>query len=152
VPDAASPPGAVPRVRSVVPDLFRVVRRLRRMSEPSTVDLAALLLLHRLGCGGPLRPSDLAGEVGLDVSTVSRHVRSLEEATLVSRQPDPADGRSFLLSVTERGAMVMAESLARREQALDRVLATWPEAEAADLRRLLARLADDLDQLDEETP
>jgi len=138
-------------VAPVVPDLFRVVRRLRRLSGPGEGDLAAMLLLHRVGCGGPIRPSELAADVGLDISTVSRHVRSLEESGLVSRRPDPADGRSFLLSVTDRGSAAMTESLARREQALDRVLQTWSQADAADLRHLLSRLADDLDRLDEET-
>lgn len=132
---------------TLVPDLFRVVRRLRRVSDPR-LDVTTIMLLHRLACSGPSRPSDLAAEVELDLSTVSRHARSLADSGLISREPDPQDGRSLLLALTQHGADVMTGAFHRREQALARVTAAWDPADVATLRRLLARLADDLDHPD----
>jgi len=109
-------------------------------------------MLHRLACDGPKRPSDLAAEVGLDLSTVSRHVRALEDGGLVTREADPDDGRSFWLSITAAGAEITQAGLQRRERMVDDALNRWDAGDADALRRLLRRLADDLDILDEETP
>jgi DNA-binding MarR family transcriptional regulator len=137
---------------SLVPDLYRVVRRLRRLTDPQQADVATLMLLHRLACAGPTRPSDLAGELGLDLSTVSRHARSLAEAGLVSRDPDPEDGRSLLLALTQSGADYMTEAFHRRQVAVAAVTAAWEPDEQEHLRRLLRRLADDLDATDPADP
>jgi DNA-binding MarR family transcriptional regulator len=132
----------------LVPDLYRVVRRLRRLSDPQHQDVTTMLLLHRLACAGPTRPSDLAADVQLDLSTVSRHARSLADAGMVSRDPDPQDGRSLLLALTERGAQEMSAAFRRREQLITRATADWDSADVQILGRLLARLADDLDDPD----
>lgn len=134
----------------LVPDLFRIARRLRRAGGPEHTDVAALLILHRLAGQGPRRPSDLAADVGLDLSTVSRHLKGLGDTGLAARQPDPHDGRSYRVTLTEQGSRLLDEALARREDVVDRALAQWDPDDAAVLRGLLGRLADDLDRLDEE--
>ena len=134
-----------------MPDLFRIVRRLRRTGGPAQLDMAGLLVLHRLAHDEPRRPSDLANDLALDLSTVSRHVRTLESAGLVLREADPDDGRSFRVRVTEQGTDLLVESLDRREQAVERVLDSWDTDDVEQLRRLLTRLADDLENIDEET-
>jgi len=135
---------------TLVPDLFRIARRLRRSGGPAQIDVAALMLLHRLACEGPRRPSDLAADAGLDLSTVSRHIRSLDEDGLIMREPDPSDGRSFHLSLTAKGCGLMVEALRRREESVARALTAWDDGDVATLHRLLGRLADDLDRIDEE--
>ncbi len=113
--------------------------------------MTAMMLLHKLGCEGARRPSDLALEFGLDLSTVSRHVRALQRDGLLAREPDPDDGRAHLVSVTAQGTAVTTEALRRRDIAVTRALATWTNDDVAALHILLGRLADDLDDLDEET-
>ncbi len=130
---------------TLVPGLYRIVRRLRRLSDTAPVDVATLMLMHRLACAGPTRPSDLAAELGLDLSTVSRHAQGLTQAGMVSRDPDPQDGRSLLLSLTQAGADHMSDAFRRREEAVAAATADWPAADVDTLRRLLGRLADDLD-------
>lgn len=99
-----------------------------------------------------MRPSDLAADASLDLSTVSRHIKALDDAGLIARNPDPDDGRSYRLSLTPKGSNLMLDALRRRERSLDRVLAQWDSDDVSELRRLLGRLADDLDDIDEETP
>lgn len=137
---------------TLVPDLFRIARRLRSAGGPITLDIAAVLILHRLATIGPTRPTELASDVTLDLSTVSRHVRSLEDAGLVARHDDPADRRSCLVSLTDSGAAVLIDALRRRERHLATALSTWDSDDVAHLRRLLGRLADDLDDGQERTP
>jgi DNA-binding MarR family transcriptional regulator len=151
----SSPPAAVcpalDTTSTLVADLFRIARRLRRSGGPAQIDIAALMLLHRLAFDGPKRSADLAADVGLDTSTVSRHVKALDDAGLVTREPDPADGRSFRLSVTSRGTEEMVAALQRRERSVEEALRPWEDADVAVLRTLLGRLADDLERIGEET-
>lgn len=135
----------------LVPDLFRIARRLRRLGGPTQIDVAALMLLHRLACDGAKRPSDLAAEASLDLSTVSRHIKALDDAGLITRDPDPDDGRSYRLSLTAEGAELMVEALRRRERSVAKALSSWSAHDVDDLHRLLGRLADDLERSDEET-
>jgi len=51
---------------------------------------------------GPVRPADLAREMKIDASTLSRNLRPLIDAGWVAMGPG-ADGRSRLVSVTDEG-------------------------------------------------
>jgi DNA-binding MarR family transcriptional regulator len=139
---ATSPvgPGAA---ASVLTALFRVLRGLKRLTG-GPVDGPALVVLHELAGRGGCRPSDLAVGLGLDVSTVSRHVRALEEIGYVARAGDPDDRRAALLDLTASGRAVLAAALAARRAVLDRALADWSEADRRALATLLIRLGDDL--------
>ena len=56
-----------------------------------------------LALTGPIRPSALAEHTGLRPTTLSNYLRRFEEAGLVVRRPDPADGRASLVSLSEVG-------------------------------------------------
>ena len=51
---------------------------------------------------GPVRPADLAREMKIDASTLSRNLRPLIDAGWLAMGPG-ADGRSRLVSVTDEG-------------------------------------------------
>lgn len=74
---------------------------------------------------GPLRLSELAAAMELDLSTVSRHVRHLSDSDLVVRDSDPADGRACLVSLSPRGRQVLEAVRDSRRALLRRVLAGW---------------------------
>ena len=57
-------------------------------------------------CDAPIRISELNRHVLLSQPALSRLVDRLAERGLVGRQPDPADGRSVLLSLTGAGRAV----------------------------------------------
>ncbi|HEY8200195.1 MAG TPA: MarR family transcriptional regulator [Actinomycetota bacterium] len=100
-----------------------------------------------LGCiakRGPLRLSELAHTMGLDPSTVSRHVRQLEIQGLAERGADPSDARAVMLAPTAAGREILGRLLVARHQMLEKVLARWPDDDRQELARLLTRLAGDL--------
>jgi len=68
-----------------------------------TSDHGRISVLFVLSRQGPMRASELARETELDLSTVSRHLRLLEDDGQVARTVDPADKRAFQVGVTERG-------------------------------------------------
>ncbi|BBJ41000.1 transcriptional regulator [Streptomyces antimycoticus] len=104
------------------------------------LESAAYGLLMRLEDAGPQRATDLAGFVGVGKATMSRQLRALEGLGLVTRTPDPADGRAFLMELTEEGrSRFRAVRVARRARYARR-LAAWERNEVAELARLLHRL------------
>jgi DNA-binding MarR family transcriptional regulator len=121
--------------------LWDVVRRLKSRS---TADAAALHVAHLVHAHGPLRLTDLAARACLDVSTVSRHVRTLEAAGQLARTGDPDDRRATRIAVTDQGVALLREALEARGRWLDDAVAGWSPEDRATLATLLSRLAEDL--------
>lgn len=101
-------------------------------------------VLHWLAASGPSRQGPLAEGLGLDVSTVSRHVRALVRDGLVAAQRDPDDGRATVLTVTEQGRQRLAERLQIHRARFRAATATFTPHERTELVRLLHKLADNL--------
>lgn len=69
--------------------------------------------------------SALAESLMADKGQVSRAVRELEDRGFVARTPDPADGRSSLLSPTPLGLERLAAARAPQESTLVSALDAW---------------------------
>jgi DNA-binding MarR family transcriptional regulator len=130
--------------------LMRTLRLVKRVHDQS-VEPAQLWLLHTLQCAGSVRLSELAGRLHLDASTVSRQVRALEDAGLVTRTTDPDDRRATLLTATASGHRVLQESFERRRARLAEVLQGWACDDVAAFERMLTRLADTLEEHETES-
>ncbi len=52
---------------------------------------------------GPVTPSHLAELLAIPPTTISTHVRRLEQRGAIQRIPNPADGRSAFLQLTAQG-------------------------------------------------
>jgi DNA-binding MarR family transcriptional regulator len=128
--------------------LIRLVRQLksRRGADPAMACLGAVTRL------GPIRVSTLAEELGLDISTASRHVSHLEAAHLLARGPDPADQRATLLTVTPEGVAHLRQGVLRFSRVLAAATAAWPAPDLTTLTTLMNRLADDLGTADQPDP
>ena len=124
--------------------LYAVVLRLARLPVDEPVDKAGLAVLHEMRRLGTIRPSDLAAQMRLDLSTISRHLRSLEKQGLIARTADPDDARAQRISITASGADVLQRMMDHRAAAIREAIAHWPERDRGDLRQLLRRLAEDL--------
>ncbi|MFF1906503.1 MarR family winged helix-turn-helix transcriptional regulator [Kitasatospora sp. NPDC058218] len=96
-------------------------------------------VLSALARTGPSSAADLAPEVGLDRSGVTRRASRLEDAGLVRREPDPRDRRAQLLVLTEQGHRAVAELRERLAAHITASLAAWPPGEAEAFARSLHR-------------
>jgi DNA-binding MarR family transcriptional regulator len=96
--------------------------------------------LRRSGPAGTLALGTLAGRVFRTAGTMSVRVDRLAERGLVSRRPDPADGRGVLVELTPAGRAVVDAALADHLANQERLLAPLDTAERARLAGLLARL------------
>lgn len=100
---------------------------------------AAYGLLVRLEDAGPQRATDLAGYFGVGKATISRQLRALEGLGLITRTPDPADGRASVLTLTEEGRERFTRVRDARRAQYYRKLGAWDPVEIGELARLLHR-------------
>ena len=66
-------------------------------------------LLTELGRSGPLPLSELGTRVCLEKSWVSRAVDAMVERGLVTKEPNPSDARSWLVTLTAEGERTVRE-------------------------------------------
>jgi DNA-binding MarR family transcriptional regulator len=93
-----------------------VTGRLNRRLRPANGKLSHGLLsaLATISKQGPLRLAELAQLETVSAPSTTRLVAELESKGLVSREPDPADGRAILLSITPEGDAAVAAARAAR--------------------------------------
>src|SRR3954452_8162294 len=122
--------------------IVRTARRLRQEAggELSPSAAAALATIERRG---PLAPSELAEVERVKRPTITRVVARLEEAGLVQRTGDPADGRASLVSVTREGSELLRRIRTRKNAYLARRLGKL----GPDDLRVLERAADLLEDI-----
>jgi DNA-binding MarR family transcriptional regulator len=104
------------------------------------LESAAYGLLVRLDECDRQRATELAAYIGVGKATMSRQLRALEELGLVAREPDPADGRAWLVHLTEEGRRRVGLVREARRARYVRELAHWNPREVAELARLLNQL------------
>ncbi|GGM31323.1 MarR family transcriptional regulator [Promicromonospora citrea] len=116
-----------------------------RSGHSPALERSGYLLLLALSTEGPLGINALAERQGLDASTVTRQVVSLEKAGFARRSRDPRDGRAVQVEATDEGRHQLEHERTRRSALYDEVLAHWSPLERALLAELLERLNQDLD-------
>jgi DNA-binding MarR family transcriptional regulator len=133
--------------QQLVVSLLGVSRRLKARLPQGNLDPAMMFVLYQVLANRSLRVSELAGCMGLDASTASRHVRHLEGGGYLARAEDPGDRRASRIRLTPKGRAALARAMRARAAVVDRAIADWPEEDRAALTTLLTRLADSLDRL-----
>jgi DNA-binding MarR family transcriptional regulator/GNAT superfamily N-acetyltransferase len=73
-------------------------------------------VLFEVGADGGATPRDIRTRLGLDSGYVSRMIASLERDGLVKRAPNPADGRTPLITATAKGRKRMRDLDARSDE------------------------------------
>ena len=85
---------------------------------------------------GPLRPGDLAREMKIDASTLTRNLKPMVNAGWLSLDPG-ADGRSRLVSITDAGRDKRQEAQRRWRTAQKALNSTLGVARVVELHALL---------------
>lgn len=129
--------------------LLRRVQRIHITTSSGEMDLdrSAYGIMARLADVGPQRLGELASAFGLDPSTITRQVQSLEKAALASRETDPADRRASILKLTAEGREVLVRTREHRRERLNTVLSDWTDADRQEFGRLLTKFNVTMDAL-----
>ena len=122
-----------------------VVRRVRRVIDERSrtvhehLQPASYLMLSYLATHGPLRASAMSEVFAVDKGAISRQIQHLEDLGLVTRSPDPADGRAWLVSATDDAVERLEAVVADRRRWLAAQLSDWTEEELGDFAATMAR-------------
>jgi len=99
---------------------------------PGGISLARFEVLRVVDDAGPAcRVSDIVAELRITVGAVSKFVDRLQADGLVDRRPNPNDGRSMLITLTEPGSERLATARIVFEAALSELV---PESDDAVIR------------------
>jgi DNA-binding MarR family transcriptional regulator len=128
------------------------VRRLRgrETHRSGQISYAQYGLLFGLGGMCERSARDLAEHADLTPATVAQMLESLEAHGLVTRTRSEQDRRVVLSSLTERGERLVAERHAQMEPRWRAALDDFDDAELVVAARVLDRLADYFDALQED--
>jgi DNA-binding MarR family transcriptional regulator len=122
------------RLEAEVGVLIRRIRRViheRARAVHPDMQPTSYLLLAWLAEEGPVRASAIAESFGIDKGAISRQIQHLVDLGLVTRSPDPDDGRATLVAASDDAARRMADVADHRRKWLDEQLADWSAAELA---------------------
>ena len=122
--------------------IVRIARRLRQEAAAETTGLtptsvAALATIER---HGPLTPSEIAEIERVKRPTITRTLACLEREGLIDRAPDPADGRSALVSINGAGRERLRRLRGRKNAYLARRMQGLAPADLEALDRAAAIL------------
>ncbi len=101
----------------------RLSRRLRQTSMVGEMTLPQASVLSVLEREGPATPGVLATRERISPQSMGVILISLEALGLVSRTPDPTDGRRLVISLTEAGLQVIHGAQRQKEERLAQALA-----------------------------
>ena len=105
------------------------------------LDRTGFVMLGKVAHAGSIRVSDLAEQIGLDISTVSRKAQQLETAGLVERTENPDDRRAAMLSIAVAGKRTLGLMRRERSRAIGELTADWSDEERTRFADLLERFA-----------
>jgi len=132
--------------------LTRIIRRSRQRPAHDQLMAAAGLSMERAAFSvarlcedGPVRLSDLAAKLDVNVSTISRHVQQLERDGLLRRADDPRDRRAAMLHLTPEGRSLLKRAWAAKRTALIRIFDRWDPQERHSFAELLGRFSHELE-------
>jgi DNA-binding MarR family transcriptional regulator len=96
---------------------------MRQTSVVGEMTLSQASVLSLLEREGPATPGVLATRERISPQSMGTILISLEALDLVSRTPDPNDGRCLVISLTEAGLQAIHGARRQREERLARALA-----------------------------
>ena len=124
--------------------VWRLARRMRHASAPEITPTlhAALFCVER---HGPMTAGQLAAHEHVTKPTMTRTIAALLERDLITRTPDPLDGRVTWLQISVEGKKLLQRARKRSDEYLAKRVRALDQAE----RRTLERAAEILERLGE---
>ncbi|ACM24051.1 MULTISPECIES: MarR family winged helix-turn-helix transcriptional regulator [Thermotoga] len=99
-------------------------------------------ILQKIYFEGPKRPGELSLLLGVAKSTISGLVKRLETDGYLTRRPDAADGRAYLLAITRKGESVIEKVIERRESFIEKITSELGQEKAENILKILKELKD----------
>lgn len=134
-----APMGTFGRLKRLVTHLSLRLDAVFEAGGLNAASFDVLATLRRSGAPYALSPSALIAWTMVTSGTMTNRIDRLEKAGLVTRAPDPADGRGTVVALTEKGLALIDGLIGEHVANEHRLLSALDKTEAAELDRLLAK-------------
>jgi DNA-binding MarR family transcriptional regulator len=132
---------------ALVASMFTELRRMvansvlfnQRMADRLKINPTDLQFINLLDVDGPATPGRLAERSGLTTGGVTVVLDRLEKQGIVKREPNPADRRSYLVSVLPKFLHSAEGAYAKMAEATHALLAQFSDRELAVIVRFLQK-------------
>jgi DNA-binding MarR family transcriptional regulator len=116
------------------------ITRRNAFADLETWGFDVLAALRRAGSPYQLSPSALMSETLVTSGTMTNRLDRLEELELITRKPDPNDGRGSLVTLTKTGMRAVDAALEELLGGEEEILSSLTKEEQLELARLLSKL------------
>jgi len=140
-------------VEHLVKQLYRLGLVQRELARHAMAELGSqgFVALAVVATYGPVRVSDVAHRLNVDLSVASRQLAALTAAGHVRREADPDDRRAHRVTITDAGRHALEVSHQRMVEAFGAALEGWDDDDIDALSRGLERLRLDFTSAGEAT-
>lgn len=110
-------------------------------------NIGQLPVLYLLRNGAQMSQKELAKFAKIEQPSMAQMLARMERDGLIQRTPDPTDGRSSLVSLTEAAIAKLPAACHALDEGRERVLAGFSEDEVQTLLQLMRRLNRNLERM-----
>ena len=136
---------------NLVRTMARTAQSMRRHLELTIGDvpggMSAWWVLRHLHNAGPQAQADMARSVGVAGSTLTRRLEQMEADGLITRTPDPDDGRRIIVALSEAGEELRSGQRERADAEADKLVAGVAPEDLEAFGRVVERIRENLREL-----
>ncbi|MFB9866383.1 MarR family winged helix-turn-helix transcriptional regulator [Vreelandella sulfidaeris] len=132
-----APMGTLGRLKRLNHVLMRAMEKTWAEYGLNDSSFDVLATLRREGPPYALSPSDLMASTMVTSGTMTHRLQQLEKAGLIERVKNPADGRGFLISLSDKGFALIDEAVAAHVQTQAQLISSLSPTQREQLDGLL---------------
>ena len=140
-----APMGLIGRVKRLNAALVRGMEKTWARHGLNAASFDVLATLRRSGPPFCLSPGDLIASTMVTSGTMTNRIDQLQKTGYVERVQNPEDGRSFLISLTDKGFEVIDAAVTEHVATQERLVSGLSEKKREELNRLLKAFQSGLD-------
>jgi DNA-binding MarR family transcriptional regulator len=133
------PMGLTGRIKRLAQHLTRETEKTLSAHGLTGPSFDVLATLRRSGPPYALSPGDLLATMMITSGTMTNRIDQLEKAGLVKRTSNPKDGRSVIISLTDKGFAVVDAAVTAHVETQARLTSVLSKKETATLNALLSK-------------
>ncbi|MGP9796593.1 MarR family winged helix-turn-helix transcriptional regulator [Halomonas sp. 86] len=141
-----APMGTLGRLKRLNQSLMRRMEQTWAAYGLNDSSFDVLATLRREGPPYALSPSDLMASTMVTSGTMTHRLQQLEKAELIERVKNPADGRGFLISLSEKGFALIDEAVAAHVETQAELVSGLSDKQRAQLDALLKQFLNSVEK------
>ncbi|MGP9499386.1 MarR family winged helix-turn-helix transcriptional regulator [Halomonas sp. AOP43-D1-4] len=141
-----APMGTLGRLKRLNQSLMRRMEQTWAVYGLNDSSFDVLATLRREGPPYALSPSDLMASTMVTSGTMTHRLQQLEKAGLIERVKNPADGRGFLISLSEKGFVLIDEAIVAHVETQAELVSGLSDEQRAQLDALLKQFLNSVEK------